>query len=190
MCQRASMWKIKFLISFLFLFSLPSFANSKIELQTSMGNIVVELFDEKAPVTTKNFIQYINESHYNGLIFHRVIANFVIQGGGHTPDMREVATRAAIINESINGVSNMRGTIAMARGNSPDSATAQFYFNVVDNPRLDYKSPEKPGYCAFGKVVVGLDILDSIKVVDTQNVGEYQDVPIKPIVITSTKVIQ
>jgi cyclophilin family peptidyl-prolyl cis-trans isomerase len=181
------MWKFNFFV--ILLISLSSFANTKVKMETSMGNIVVELFDDKAPVTVRNFIQYVNEGHYDGLIFHRVIPTFVIQGGGHTPDMREVTTRTAIINESNSGVSNLRGTIAMARESDPNSATAQFYFNVVDNPRLDYRSDELPGYCAFGRVILGLDILDSIRLVKTQNVGKYPDVPVKPILIISSKVL-
>src|SRR5262249_54154767 len=144
------------------LFMAPAQAQDKnpvVVMDTSMGTIKIELFADKAPITVKNFLQYVDDKHYDGTIFHRVIAKFMIQGGGFEPGMKERKTREAIKNESDNGLSNVRGTIAMARTKEPNSATAQFYINVVDNPFLDRaKAKDKVGYCVFGKVVAGMDV--------------------------------
>jgi peptidyl-prolyl cis-trans isomerase A (cyclophilin A) len=155
-----------------------------VKFTTSMGDIVVQLDAAKAPKTVDNFVQYVKAGHYNGTIFHRVIDGFMIQGGGMTPDMKEKATRAPIPLESKNGLSNVRGTVAMARTNVPDSATAQFFVNVVDNHFLDAaRSPDGNGYAVFGKVVQGMDVVDKIRKVQTGNKGMHGDVPREPVLI-------
>ncbi len=158
-------------------------------METTEGTIEVELNPEKAPVTVENFLKYVKEGHYDGLIFHRVINNFVIQGGGLTPDMIERPTHGPIICESANGLSNDRGTIAMARESAPHTATSQFYINNKDNRGLNYRdgSDRGMGYAVFGKVVAGLDVVDKIRGVATTTVGEYEDVPVAPIIIRSAR---
>ena len=155
-----------------------------VKLSTSEGDIIVQLDAAKAPKTVENFVQYVKAGHYNGTVFHRVIKTFMVQGGGFTPDMKEKPTRAAIPLESRNGLSNMRGTIAMARTNVPDSATAQFFINVKDNNFLDSaQSADGNGYAVFGKVVQGMEVVDKIRMVETGQKGPYGDVPVKPILI-------
>lgn len=156
-------------------------------LDTSMGQIQIELNPEKAPVTVKNFIGYVEAKHYDGLVFHRVIPGFMIQGGGMTPDLQPRKTKAPIKNEASNGLKNERGTIAMARTSDPDSATSQFFINVVDNKSLDRPNPDGHGYAVFGKVTRGMDVVDKIVAVETGNRGPYSDVPVKPVVIKSAK---
>ena len=169
--------------------ALSSQAAPTVEMQTSMGAIVIELDAEKAPLTVKNFLQYANDGFYNGTIFHRVIEGFMIQGGGFTKDMGEKPTGAQIPNEAKNGLKNQRGTIAMARRAEPHSATAQFFINHKDNDALDYPSRDGWGYAVFGKVTQGLDVVDKIAKVRTGNRGMFQDVPVEPVVIQSLKVI-
>ena len=155
----------------------------KVLLKTSMGDITVELYPDKAPKSVENFLTYVNSGFYDGTIFHRVIATFMIQGGGFTKDLHQKSTRASIVNESKNGLSNLRGTLAMARTGDPNSATAQFFINTVDNPRLDY-GDANPGYAVFGKVVAGIDVVDKIKAVATGAQGPFRsDVPTTPVVI-------
>ncbi len=155
-----------------------------VKLSTSEGDIVVQLDAAKAPKTVENFLQYVKSGHYNGTVFHRVIKTFMIQGGGMTPDMKEKPTRPPIPLESRNGLSNVRGTLAMARTSIPDSATAQFFINVKDNNFLDSaQSPDGNGYAVFGKVVQGMDVVDKIRMVETGQKGPHGDVPLKPIVI-------
>ena len=155
----------------------------KVLLKTSLGDITVELYPDKAPKSVENFLGYVKSGFYDGTIFHRVIANFMIQGGGFSKDLRQKHTRAAIVNESNNGLSNLRDTVAMARTADPNSATAQFFINTVDNPRLDY-SASNPGYCVFGKVVGGLDVVAKIGAVPTGAQGPFRsDVPVTPVVI-------
>jgi len=155
-----------------------------VKLSTTMGDIVVQLDAVKAPKTVDNFVQYVKAGHYNGTVFHRVIDGFMVQGGGMTPDMKEKPTRAPIPLESRNGLSNQRGTLAMARTNVPDSATAQFFINVVDNNFLDSaRSPDGNGYAVFGKVVSGMDVVDKIRKVPTGNKGMHSDVPRDPVII-------
>jgi cyclophilin family peptidyl-prolyl cis-trans isomerase len=137
-------------------------ANPVVIMETSRGRIKIELFEDKAPITVKNFLQYVDDKHYDGTIFHRVMSDFMIQGGGFDAKSKERQTRAAIKNESDNGLSNKRGTLAMARTDGADSATAQFFINVVDNQRLD-RSDKNAGYCVFGRVVEGMDVVDSIR---------------------------
>ena len=163
--------------------ALPTWAQ-KVRLSTTQGDIVVELNAAKAPKTVDNFVQYVKSGQYNGTVFHRVIDNFMIQGGGMTPDLKEKPTRAPIPLESRNGLSNTRGTIAMARTNVPDSATAQFFINVKDNLFLDAaRSPDGNGYAVFGTVVQGMDVVDKIRKVATTQKGMFGDVPVQPIVI-------
>jgi peptidyl-prolyl cis-trans isomerase A (cyclophilin A) len=154
-----------------------------------MGDIVIQLDAAKAPKTVENFVQYVKSGHYNGTIFHRVIDGFMIQGGGMTPDMKEKPTRAPIPLESRNGLSNARGTVAMARTNVPDSATAQFFINVKDNNFLDAaRSPDGNGYAVFGKVVQGMDVVDKIRKVETGQRPPHGDVPLQPILIKSATI--
>jgi peptidyl-prolyl cis-trans isomerase A (cyclophilin A) len=164
----------------------PAYAQ-KVRLATSAGDIVIELEPEKAPKSTDNFLKYVKAGHYDGLIFHRVIETFMIQGGGMKPDMSEKPTRPPIPLESGNGLSNLRGTLAMARTGDPNSATSQFFINVVDNVRLD-KSEGRDGYAVFGKVVEGMDVVDKIKVVPVQNKGMHQNVPVTPVTIKKATV--
>jgi peptidyl-prolyl cis-trans isomerase A (cyclophilin A) len=165
------------------LIALPAWAQ-KVKLATSLGDIVVELDREKAPKTVDNFLQYVKAGHYDGTVFHRVIENFMIQGGGMKPDLSEKPTRAPIPLESRSGLSNVRGTIAMARTMVPDSATAQFFINVKDNPFLDQANArDGHGYAVFGKVVAGMDVVDKIKSVPVADKGGHQNVPATPVII-------
>lgn len=160
-----------------------------VKITTNQGDIVVQLDAAKAPKTVDNFLQYVKAGHYSGTIFHRVIDGFMIQGGGMTPDMKEKPTRAPIPLESRNGLSNTRGTIAMARTNVPDSATAQFFINVKDNGFLDAaRSPDGNGYAVFGKVVQGMDVVDKIRKVETGQKGPHGDVPLQPVIIKSATI--
>ncbi|MBA4502183.1 peptidylprolyl isomerase [Marinobacterium marinum] len=163
-------------------------APTQVVFETSKGNIQLELDAEKAPITVANFLKYVDKGHYDGVIFHRVIPGFMIQGGGFTPDMVKLDTDAPIKHESENGLSNLRGTIAMARTNDPDSAAAQFFINTVDNRRLD-GMPGRPGYTVFGKVTQGMDVVDSIGKVSTGRQGRFQDVPTTPILINKASLI-
>lgn len=161
----------------------PAWAQ-KVKLSTSEGDIVLELDHDKAPKTVDNFVQYVKSGQYNGTIFHRVIDGFMIQGGGYTPDLKEKPTRAPIPLESRNGLRNVRGSLAMARTMVPDSATAQFYINVADNPALDQPNArDGEGYAVFGKVVQGMDVVDKIKAVATGNKAGFANVPVQPILI-------
>jgi len=157
----------------------------KVLLETSMGNIKLELFEKDAPLTVANFLAYVDEGHYDSTIFHRVIPGFMIQGGGFTPDMNQKATREPIKNEARDAGSNTRGTIAMARTMIVDSATCQFFINTVDNDFLNYKnsSPQGFGYCVFGHVIEGMDVVDKIEKVQTSSRGGHQDVPVEPVII-------
>lgn len=155
-------------------------ATPKVRLATSMGDIVLELDREKAPKTVDNFVQYVKAGHYNGTIFHRVIDGFMVQGGGMKADMSEKPTRAPIPLEAGNGLTNVRGSVAMARTGNPNSATAQFFINVVDNPRLDSFGG---GYAVFGKVTSGMDVVDKIRLVATKDSGMHQNVPVQPVTI-------
>ncbi len=169
-------------------------AASKVLIKTSAGDMTVELYPDKSPKSVENFLTYVNAGFYDGTIFHRVIDNFMIQGGGFTRELRQKPTRPAIANEAKNGLSNTRGTLAMARTGDPNSATAQFFINVVDNPRLDFTSEANGatwGYTVFGKVVSGLDVVDKIKAVPTGPQGPFKsDVPTTPVVIEKISVIK
>ena len=155
----------------------------RVRLATSLGDVIVELDPQKAPKTVENFLQYVQDKHYVGTVFHRVIGNFMIQGGGFTPDMKQKATRSPIPHEARNGLRNDRGTIAMARTSNPNSATSQFFINVVDNAGLNAPSPDGYGYTVFGKVVAGMDVVDKIRAVPTGNRGPFQNVPQTPVTI-------
>ena len=165
-------------------------AAPRVLLKTSLGDMTLELYPDKAPKSVENFLAYVKSGFYDGTLFHRVIDNFMVQGGGFTKDLKQKPTRAAIPIESKNGLSNLRGTVAMARTADPNSATAQFFINVVDNPRLDYASDASPGYAVFGKVVSGLDVVDKMKAVPTGPQGPFRsDVPTTPIVIEKASVL-
>jgi len=154
-------------------------------LKTNHGNIKIELDRENAPATVENFLQYVRDGHYDNTVFHRVIDGFMIQGGGMEPGMKQKPTRAPIANEATNGVKNKKYTLAMARTSEPHSATAQFFINVADNDFLDYKAPSANGwgYCVFGKVVQGQDVVDKIRGVATSNSGPHQNVPKDDVII-------
>ena len=168
-------------------FADPSFAQaqSKVQLKTSMGDIVVELNDAKAPKSAANFLQYVRDKHYDGTVFHRVIDGFMIQGGGMDANLNEKPTRAPIPLEASNGLKNDRGTIAMARTGNPNSATSQFFINVVNNDMLNAPKPDGHGYAVFGKVIKGMDVVDKIRAVATGNRGMHQNVPTTPVTILS-----
>jgi peptidyl-prolyl cis-trans isomerase B (cyclophilin B) len=157
-------------------------------METSLGTIKLELYADKAPLTVQNFLAYTDEGFYDGTIFHRVIPNFMIQGGGMEPGLRQKKTKPTIKNESANGLSNKRGTVAMARTSAPDSATAQFFINVTDNDFLDRaQAQDGVGYCVFGKVIEGMDVVDKIKAVKTTSQGGHKDVPAKDVVVNSAR---
>ena len=164
---------------------------STVKLETSKGDITIELNADKAPVTVENFLNYVNDGFYDGTIFHRVIPNFMIQGGGFNDQMMQKPTQDSIINEADNGLGNDRGTIAMARTQDPNSATAQFFINHKNNDFLNYTAPSIQGwgYCVFGKVTDGMDVVDAIAAVSTTNRAGHSDVPEDVIVINSAKVI-
>ncbi len=166
---------------------------TEVVMRTSMGDIRILLYDDDSPITVANFLQYVDEGFFDGddglgqTIFHRVIPGFVIQAGGHLADLTEKVTHDPIVIESDNGLSNLRGTIAMARTSDPDSATSQFFINHVNNPGLDYASEMNPGYAVFGRVIDGMDVVDAIAAVETETQGEYQDVPVVPIPVTDAE---
>jgi len=160
-----------------------------VKLETSMGNIVIELNEQVAPVTVKNFLEYVEAGFFDGLIFHRIIPGFMIQGGGFTKQMVEKETRDPIVNEAKYGLSNTRGSIAMARTSDPDSATAQFFINHKDNIFLDYVDDNQAGYAAFGNVTEGMDVVDTIASVETTTRNGMDDVPVEPVTIQSAKVV-
>ncbi len=173
---------------FVLLLSLSVFAkNPVVVMDTSMGSIEIELDEVKAPVTVKNFLAYVDAKFYNGTIFHRVINNFMIQGGGFDEKMKEKTTKAPIKNEASNGLRNDTGTIAMARTADPNSATAQFFINVNDNSSLNYPSPDGHGYAVFGKVISGMHVVNRIKMVKTGSMSGHQDVPMDTVIIKSVK---
>lgn len=162
----------------------------RVLLKTSLGDIVLELNPAKAPKTVANFLQYVRDKHYDGTVFHRVIDGFMIQGGGMDAEMREKSTRAPIPLEAANGLRNDRGTIAMARTGDPNSATSQFFINVVDNDMLNAPKPDGHGYAVFGRVVQGMDVVDKIRAVPTGNRGMHQNVPAKPVAILAATEIK
>ena len=167
-------------------------ANPLVELRTSAGAVVIELYPDKAPLTVDNFLKYVKDRHYDGTVFHRVIPGFMIQGGGFGPDFSERPARKPVRNEAANGLKNDTGTIAMARTPDPHSATAQFFINVADNDSLNFRFPtqEGYGYCVFGKVVKGMDVVNRIVKVQTgPGPAGHQNVPVKPVIIESARLI-
>ena len=180
------------LASSLFVQNLSAANNPTALIRTSMGDIKLELYAEKAPVSVENFINYANNGFYDGTIFHRVISHFMIQGGGFTPDMKKKSTGEPIANEAGNGLSNIRGTLAMARTNDPHSATAQFFINTQDNRNLDYTGEANSrtwGYAVFGIVTEGMEVVDEIRFVETSSPPPFSNVPSVPVVIESIKII-
>lgn len=167
-------------------------SNPRVVIHTSMGEIGLELFADKAPISVENFLRYAQSGFYDGTIFHRVISHFMIQGGGLTTDMKDKPTSEPIINEAPNGLSNKRGTVAMARTSAPHSATSQFFINVQDNKNLDYTSQGSSsgwGYAVFGKVISGMEVVDKIRFVETSTVAPYSDVPVEPVLINSIELL-
>jgi peptidyl-prolyl cis-trans isomerase A (cyclophilin A) len=162
----------------------------RVKFVTTLGDFVVEVDPEKSPKTVENFLKYVNDKHYDGTVFHRVIDNFMIQGGGFTPDMNQKPTRPPVPLEARNGLKNQVGTVAMARTSDPNSATSQFFINVRDNVSLDAPDPDGHGYAVFGKVVSGMEVITAMKAVPTTTKPPYQNVPVTPIVITSATVIK
>lgn len=162
-----------------------------VKLSTNFGDIVLELYPEKAPITVANFLSYVEKGFYDGVIFHRVINDFMVQGGGFDTSMKQKATESPIKNEANNGLSNDKYTVAMARTMVPDSASAQFFINVKDNDFLNYSAPTTQGwgYCVFGKVVEGTEVVDKIKAVKTTSRGGHQDVPVDPVMIEKAVVV-
>lgn len=189
--RRISLALISTLLLLVFGTVPASAAGPRVHMLTNKGEIVLELFPEKAPKTVENFLRYVREGFYDGTIFHRVIDGFMIQGGGFTQEFRRKETHAPIRNEADNGLSNTVGTIAMARTRDPHSATAQFYINVANNTPLDYRSstPSGWGYCVFGRVVKGMDVVNRIKAVKTGPGGPFpKDVPVEPVIIKKVTV--
>jgi len=163
---------------------------TRVVMKTSMGEIQLELYPEKAPASVENFVNYANSGYYDGTIFHRVISNFMIQGGGFTTDMQKKSTNSSIQNEANNGLSNRRGTIAMARLPQPHSATSQFFINVQNNMNLDYKGGNDWGYAVFGQVTSGMEVVDDIRFVQTTRKSAFSDVPVEPVIIEQVRIIQ
>jgi peptidyl-prolyl cis-trans isomerase A (cyclophilin A) len=161
----------------------------KVKLDTTEGTIVLELAPDKAPKTVANFLDYVKAGHYNGTVFHRVIDGFMIQGGGFDDKLAQKPTKAPIPLEAKSGLKNVRGSVSMARTGDPNSATSQFFINVVDNPRLDYPNPDGNGYAVFGRVVEGMEVVDRIKAVPTTSAGPHANVPVKPIVLRSATLV-
>ena len=168
----------------------PAVTNPTVVMKTSLGSVTIELYPAQAPESVKNFLQYVNDKFYDGTVFHRVIPTFMIQGGGFTPDGKQKATRASIKNESANGLKNETGTLAMARTSEPNSATSQFFINVTNNGFLDKAaSQDGVGYCVFGKVTAGMDVVSKIKATPTSNQGgAFVNAPVTPVVIESVRV--
>ena len=165
--------------------------NPVVTMETSLGKVKIELFEKEAPISVKNFLEYTKSGFYGGTIFHRVMPGFMAQGGGFTADRKQKPTSASIKNEAANGLKNDRGTIAMARTSAPDSATSQFFINVANNDMLNRPSPDGAGYAVFGKVVEGMDVVDKIVSVKTQNANMvFQNLPETPVVIKSVKVVK
>lgn len=168
----------------------PAPGNPVAVVSTTLGEITVELFKDRAPVSVENFLQYARDGFYSGTVFHRIVSGYVIQGGGFTPKLEEKPTRPPILNEATNGLSNTRGTLAMARTRALRSATSQFFINLADNRKLDHRSysPDEFGYAVFGRVLSGMDVVDKIAALPTHTVGPFSDVPVSPVVIQAVMV--
>ena len=182
---------VVFLFAFLLL-AAPVLGEENVVIQTNYGEIKLALDEEKAPLTVKNFLHYVENGFYEGTVFHRVIKDFMIQGGGFTPDLKQKENLAPIKNEADNGLKNERGTIAMARTNVVDSATSQFFINLKDNDFLNHtgKTPRDYGYAVFGKVVEGMDVVDRIGTSPTSRSGPFQDLPVETVVIKSVRKVE
>lgn len=187
--MKAALNLIKLFFVFFFFSPLSYAANPIVEFETNQGNFKIELYPDKAPKTVSNFLYYVDNGFYKETVFHRVISNFMIQGGGFTRDMSEKKTQPPITNESNNGLINSAGTVAMARTNDPNSATAQFFINLIDNNFLNYTSPEPSaiGYCVFGKIIEGMNVVYKIGQLPTANSRGFSDVPIRPVIIINAK---
>lgn len=187
--MKAALNLIKLFFIFFFFLPLSYAANPIVEFETNQGNFKIELYPDKAPKTVSNFLYYVDNGFYKETVFHRVISNFMIQGGGFTRDMSEKKTQPPIANESNNGLINSAGTVAMARTNDPNSATAQFFINLIDNNFLNYTGPEPSaiGYCVFGKIIEGMNIVYKIGQLPTANSRGFSDVPIRPVIIINAK---
>ena len=185
------MFKVKVLfLSIILSFSVMAGGKKMVLIKTNKGDIKVELFAEKAPETVKNFLSYVEDKFYDGTIFHRVIDNFMIQGGGFDEKMNQKKTKSPVVNEAKNGLANNEGTLAMARTNEKDSATAQFFINVKDNDFLNHQDEQNYGYAVFGKVIEGMSVVNQIKKVSTHTVGFHQNVPAEAIVIESIRTVE
>lgn len=172
-------------------FTLPAFAaNPMVELKTSQGDIVVEVYADKAPKSAANFTQYVKDGHYDDTVFHRVIDGFMVQGGGFDEQMKQKSTRPPIENEARNGLKNLPGTLAMARTSDPHSASSQFFINLAPNTFLDYPSRDGWGYAVFGKVVRGMEVVEKIAKVRTANSGMHQNVPVEPVIIRAARLLE
>lgn len=169
---------------------IPGAGNPTVLVSTSLGDITIELFQDRAPVSVANFLQYVKDDHYSGTVFHRVVSGYVIQGGGYDATMTEKPTRAPILNEATNGLRNLTGTVAMARTRALRSATSQFYINLADNRELDHRgfTPSDFGYAVFGRVIAGMDVVAKIGAVATRSVGGMDAVPVEPVVMKSVTV--
>jgi cyclophilin family peptidyl-prolyl cis-trans isomerase len=189
LCMKVALNLINLVFVFFLFLPLAHAANPVVEFETNQGSFKIELYPEKAPKTVTNFLYYVNNGFYKETIFHRVISNFMIQGGGFTREMSEKATQPPIVNESNNGLLNSAGTLAMARTNDPNSATAQFFVNLIDNNFLNYTGPEANsiGYCVFGKVTEGMNVVRKIGQLPTGNSKGFSDVPIRPVIIINAK---
>jgi cyclophilin family peptidyl-prolyl cis-trans isomerase len=191
--MRSAAWIIAFTGVLLITFPACSDADPPggpvVVLSTSMGDIKIGLYEKEAPETVKNFLDYVNDGFYNSTIFHRVIPRFMIQGGGFTQDMQQKETKRPIRNEADNGLTNEKGTVTMARTNAIHSATSQFFINVASNSFLNHEGQSNFGYCVFGRVIEGLDVVEKIESVQTGRRGMYDDVPLEPIVIQSATVV-
>ena len=161
-----------------------------VKFETSLGDFVIALDPSRAPVTVANFLQYVDDGHFDGTVFHRVIPGFVIQGGGMTADMSQKPTRRPIENEAANGLKNLRGTLSMARTNDVNSATSQFFVNLVDNAFLDHQGPRNFGYAVFARVVEGMDVIDAIAAVKTGRKRGHEDVPLEPVVVHAARRVE
>lgn len=178
---------------FLFVFSFSACAkNPQVKIETNKGEIVIELYKDKAPIGVKNFLDYVKSDYYSGTIFHRVIDNFMVQGGGFTPDMKKKETKTPIKNEATNGLKNEAGTVAYARTNIVNSATSQFFINLIDNNYLNHraKTPTGYGYAVFGRVVKGMTVVKQIAKVETGSKNGHRDVPTSPVIIKSAKIVE
>lgn len=189
MIQQIKFWLVTLIFSIV---TTNGYAATQLEFKTSEGDFIVELYPSKAPATVANFLQYVKDGFYTKTIFHRVINDFMIQGGGFERDLYEKPTRDPIKNEANNGLKNKVGTIAMARTSDPDSATSQFFINLSDNAFLDHKGPQPDqiGYCVFGQVISGMEVVRKIGIIPTGQVSRFSDVPTKPIKINSVKLLE